>query len=259
MSEGTGFGDLGARRSGLPRAWRHRPVLRRGRPAGLFARHLLADAGIAHGDRAAVMLHEPPEFVVAVHAVHHLGAAVVLVSPAWKATEVEHAVRLTKPVHGVADGPSVPVLRQMLPVTDVDDVAVPHQPVDRMQVLQDDEAVLVFSSGTTGMPKVIRHHQSRVATGNGSGVRPTDADRFQSDDAAVAHPRALASSSSRRRGDRASPPTVRPRRGPAPDRVRADDPRDGGGTASRSPWRTTRTSRRWTCRRCASSCGVRRR
>ena len=128
------------------------------------------------------MLTNRPEFVVAVHAVHHLGAAVVLVSPAWKATEVEHAVRLTKPVHGVADGPSVPLLRQVLPVTDVDDVAVPHQPADRVQVARDDEAVLVFSSGTTGMPKAVRHtHRSlRVATRHWvDALGLTDADRFQ--------------------------------------------------------------------------------
>ena len=183
MSEGTGFGDLGAHGD--------RVFLRAGdtdltfievdRRARSFA-HLLADAGVAHGDRVAVMLTNRPEFVVAVHAVHLLGAAVVLVSPAWKATEVEHAVRLTKPVHGVADGPSVPLLRQMLPVTDVDDVAVPHQPADRVQVARDDEAVLVFSSGTTGMPKAVRHtHRSlRVATRHWvDALGLTDADRFQ--------------------------------------------------------------------------------
>jgi len=70
----------------------------------------------------------------------------------------------------------------MLPVTDVDDVAVPHQPADPVQVAPGDEAVLVFSSGTTGMPKAVRHtHRSlRVATGHWvDALALTDADRFQ--------------------------------------------------------------------------------
>ena len=143
---------------------------------------LLAEAGVARGDRVALMLTNRPEFVVAVHAAHHLGAAVVLVSPAWKATEVEHAVRLTKPVHGVADGSSVPLLQQLLPVTDVDAAVVPHRPADRVHISPDEEAVLVFSSGTTGMPKAVRHtHRSLgVATRHWvDALGLTDADRFQ--------------------------------------------------------------------------------
>lgn len=187
---GIGFGDLGAHGD--------RTFLRAGdvdlsfgeldRRARSFAR-LLADAGVGRGDRVALMLTNRPEFVVAVHAAHHLGAAVVLVSPAWKATEIEHAVRLTTPVQGVADGPSVPLLRQVLPVIDVDAAVLPHRPADGLAVSPadeavspDDEAVLVFSSGTTGMPKAVRHtHRSlRVATRHWvDALGLTDADRFQ--------------------------------------------------------------------------------
>ena len=48
--------------------------------------------GVGPGDRVAVMMTNRVEFVVAVHAISKLGAAAVLLSPAWKAVEVGHAV-----------------------------------------------------------------------------------------------------------------------------------------------------------------------
>src|SRR4051794_28470110 len=78
--------------------------------ANAFARHLAA-AGVTAGTRVAVLSSNRVELVVAVNAVSKLGAAAVLVSPAWKAAEVDHALALTGPVHGVADGAGVELLR----------------------------------------------------------------------------------------------------------------------------------------------------
>ena len=50
------------------------------------------------------------EFVVAVQGISKVGAAAVLVNPGWKAAEVRHAVALTEPVLGVADGAAADVL-----------------------------------------------------------------------------------------------------------------------------------------------------
>ena len=74
-------------------------------------RHLAAQ-GVGAGDRVAVMTSNRPEFVVTVHAVSKLGAAAVLLNPAWKSLEVEHAVGLTAPRYGVADGPAAAVLSE---------------------------------------------------------------------------------------------------------------------------------------------------
>ena len=72
------------------------------------------------------MMANRVEFVVAVHAISKLGAAAVLLSPAWKAVEVGHAVELTGPVHAVADGEATAILGERLGadhVTDLDDQA----------------------------------------------------------------------------------------------------------------------------------------
>src|SRR5438034_1893656 len=121
-----------------------------------FARHLAAN-GVTSGDRVAVMTTNRHEFVVAVHAVSRLGAAAVLLSPAWKSVEVEHAVRLTAPAHGVADGPAVGLLAARLTggVTDLDDVSTmdvafghSRERLTAIEIVDTDESILVFSSGT---------------------------------------------------------------------------------------------------------------
>ena len=55
----------------------------------------LTKMGVAAGERVAVMASNRPEFVTAVHAIWRLGAAAVLISPAWKHDEVDHALALT--------------------------------------------------------------------------------------------------------------------------------------------------------------------
>jgi acyl-CoA synthetase (AMP-forming)/AMP-acid ligase II len=129
----------------------------------------LAAAGVGPGDRVALLMANRVEFVVSVHAVSKLGAATVLLSPAWKAAEVNAALTLTGPVHGLTDTEGLSLLAEPLGlghVTDVDDPAVATLAAggsapQRRAVAPDGEAVLVFSSGTTGLPKAVRHtHQS---------------------------------------------------------------------------------------------------
>jgi long-chain acyl-CoA synthetase len=161
------------------------------RAANAFAHHL-AEQAVGAGDRVAVMTSNRPEFVVAVHAVSKLGAASVLLSPAWKALEVEHAVGLTSPRYGVADGPATDVLSECLggrQVLDFDDARAAehiHQrsatPSPRASVRETDDAVLVFSSGTTDRPKAVRHTHRSICRGTDHWVVALGlghADRFQ--------------------------------------------------------------------------------
>ncbi|GAA2737372.1 class I adenylate-forming enzyme family protein [Actinocorallia aurantiaca] len=113
----------------------------------------LVRRGVRPGDRVALMSSNRPEFVVAVQAVWRAGAAVVLFSPAWKRTEAEHALAITRPSHAVGDHP---VLAELMPMLHLDD-PVESGPAPSVEHDPQSDAVLVFSSGTTGMPKAVRH------------------------------------------------------------------------------------------------------
>jgi long-chain acyl-CoA synthetase len=145
--------------------------------AGLAA--ALAARGVKAGDRVALMSANRPEWVVAVQAIWRLGASVVLFSPAWKQTETEHALKITGPAHAVGDHPVLAGLMDMLDLNDPIDpaVAAPETaPADEA------EAVLVFSSGTTGLPKAVIHtHRSLRAAIAGwrDALELTCADRIQ--------------------------------------------------------------------------------
>jgi acyl-CoA synthetase (AMP-forming)/AMP-acid ligase II len=114
----------------------------------------LAGRGVRSGDRVALMSSNRPEFVIAVLAIWRLGAAVVLFSPAWRRGETEHALRITAPDHAVGDHP---VLAELVPMVSLDDPITPAADVPVVVPDPAADAVLVFSSGTTGMPKAVRH------------------------------------------------------------------------------------------------------
>jgi long-chain acyl-CoA synthetase len=113
----------------------------------------LRGRGVTAGDRVALMASNRPEFVVALHAIWRLAATVVLISPAWKRQEVEHALALTNPAHAVGDHG---VLAELMPMLHLDEPIAPGGPVSEPSP-PDADAVLAFSSGTTGLPKAVRH------------------------------------------------------------------------------------------------------
>jgi acyl-CoA synthetase (AMP-forming)/AMP-acid ligase II len=141
------------------------------RASNAAARHL-AVQGVGPGDRLALMTSNRPEFVVVVHAASMLGAVPVLLNAAWKALEVETALALTAPRYGVADGEGVVLLAERLGAERALDLdADAARTIDRTSnapppdysAAEDDDAVFVFSSGTTDRPKAVRHtHRSMV-------------------------------------------------------------------------------------------------
>jgi long-chain acyl-CoA synthetase len=161
------------------------------RAANALARHF-AGQGVRRGDRVAVMTSNRPEFVVSVHAASKLGAAPVMLNSSWKAFEVGAAVALTAPRYAVADGAGVDLLTGLLganAVLDLDDTGAAVV-LDRasdalpptVDVRESDDAVFVFSSGTTDRPKAVRHIHRSIDLGTqhwvtALGLGPDD--RFQ--------------------------------------------------------------------------------
>lgn len=120
----------------------------------------LEQRGVTSGARVAVMSSNRPEFVVALRAIWQLGAAAVLLSPAWKHAEVSHALALTCASHAVGDHP---VLAELMPMLSLDEPMPPAHRTVEAAGPADDDAVFVFSSGTTGMPKAVRHTHASLA------------------------------------------------------------------------------------------------
>src|SRR5882724_10361652 len=112
---------------------------------------VLEHRGVRPGERVALMSSNRPEFVIALRAIWRLGASAVLLSPAWKRAEVEHALALTGPSHAVGDHP---VLAEVMPMLSLDEGFAPEE---RLFEPPDpgSDALFVFSSGTTGMPKAV--------------------------------------------------------------------------------------------------------
>jgi len=138
--------------------------------------------GVRPGDRVALCLGTQPEWVFAFFALCRLRASAVLMPSAWRSTEIRHAFTLTGPRAVVAsrelaefvdgiDRPEIAVVTgpgeerpgwtEMASLLSGDFADVPEEvhaidPTDR-------EIALPFSSGTTGMPKAVRHtHRSLV-------------------------------------------------------------------------------------------------
>jgi long-chain acyl-CoA synthetase len=124
----------------------------------------LRGRGVTAGGRVALMASNRPEFVIALHAIWRLAAVVVLISPAWKRHEVEHALVLTNPSHAVGDHD---VLSSFMPMLHLDEPIVAGEPEFSDAPAPDADAVLAFSSGTTGLPKAVRHTHRSLQTAVG--------------------------------------------------------------------------------------------
>lgn len=138
----------------------------------------LEHRGVRPGDRVAIMSSNRPEFVVALRAIWGLRAVAVLISPAWKAAEVAHVLELTAPSHAVGDHDA---LASQMPMLHLDEPITPG--LRQFDVPDpDSDALFVFSSGTTGLPKAVRHTHRGFAAAIEHWRRAlgfTSADRMQ--------------------------------------------------------------------------------
>jgi long-chain acyl-CoA synthetase len=149
--------------------------------AGNAFANALPGIGFEPGNRVALVVGNRPEWVVAQHGVSQAGGAVVMPNPAWKLGELRHAFELTAPdvviaeaaLADVVDAAGGAALRicvdrdvpeGWLSFWDLVYGASGNRPMPPPGFSLDDDVALPFSSGTTGLPKAVRHtHRSLVA------------------------------------------------------------------------------------------------
>lgn len=137
---------------------------------------VLTDYGLRKGDRFGLMGSNSDHFVIAFFAALRLGAIVVPINPASAPMEVDYLIEdsganlvcfdavLTATVQALSGTP--PIVLALSPVSGYQDLVTladlaTHEPLDET-VNEADDALLLYTSGTTGRPKgaLFDHHRS---------------------------------------------------------------------------------------------------
>ncbi|HTR71445.1 MAG TPA: class I adenylate-forming enzyme family protein [Mycobacteriales bacterium] len=106
----------------------------------------LASAGVGQGDRVAILGRNSIEWVVTFWATVSLGAIAVGLNAWWTEQELTYAIEDCTPALVVDD------MSVITPLLEGPDVAMPEVAVD-----EDDPAVILYTSGTTGRAKGATH------------------------------------------------------------------------------------------------------
>jgi len=149
---------------------------------------LREDHGVGMGDRVGILAANSPEWVVTFWAAQCLGAIAVGLNSWWTPKEIEYGVGLVRPKVIVADTKRAALLSDselsgFTLLTVEDDLprivaAGAGAELPTAEVDEDDPAVILFTSGTSGRPKGAVHSQRNL-------LAVVDYHRFS--DALVAH------------------------------------------------------------------------
>ncbi len=154
-------------------SWRRFSFAEHGRLVASTAAALRDRYGVGPGDRVAILAANCPEWIVTFWAATALGAVAVGLNGWWTAPEIRYGVEDSDPKVLVADArrlarlegadPGVPVVEIESDFDALwhhdDDAALPDTPIS-----EDDAAIILYTSGTTGRPKgAINTHRNVVA------------------------------------------------------------------------------------------------
>ncbi|GGL11822.1 class I adenylate-forming enzyme family protein [Nocardia jinanensis] len=122
----------------------------------------LAAYGVSRGDRVLLLSFNSIEWCVCFWALHSLGAVVALGNPWWSTHEVSALAAKVQPKVAITDVDVPGVCRiSTTEIRELVDSAAPAT-LRVADVEESDDAIIMFSSGTTGLPKAILVSQRSV-------------------------------------------------------------------------------------------------
>jgi long-chain acyl-CoA synthetase len=143
-----------------------------------LAKVLVGGWGINKGDRVAIAMRNCPTWIVSYMAALKTGAIATLINGWWQADEMRHALELTEPTLIIADESRAKRLKAGGCTTPIVALAV-ERPLEQAlaplferggagdlpQVAPDDDATILFTSGSTGLAKGAVSTHRAVTTG----------------------------------------------------------------------------------------------
>jgi long-chain acyl-CoA synthetase len=129
--------------------------------------------GVRKGDRVAILAANRPEWIVTFWATVSLGAVAVGMNGWWAGPEIHRGIAHAEPALLVADRQRLDRVRGSaagVPVVEMETefaallAHAPDAPLPRADVDEDDPAVILYTSGTTGFPKgAVSTHRNILA------------------------------------------------------------------------------------------------